>query len=367
MIRVKPTLKRGDRGNGSVRLLSFPALFATLAIVALLLGGCGRMGDPIAPDRALLSPAGTPALTGTGDGVTLDWTPPYLTAGGKRAPAPAGYLIERSSWSAGQEACDTCAEVTAIVAELDAEKLRLEGKTAERWTDSDLTPGYTYGYRVYPVDSRGRPGNPSVLSRVTWLKVAPPVVNATGQDASVLISYIPPEEIPSATTSKGLAVYDDAGRLVLQLPANTAEGSVTGLDNDNPYTFSGRWAVSTAEGWQLQSAPVYFTVTPSDVTSPEPPREVIAFGDREGISLNWLPSRTERYAALIIERKTVDDGAEEAGGWTVLARIDGAKISHTDTTAKPGVRYGYRLLSEDGAGNRSEPSPLATARRLKER
>ena len=45
--------------------------------------------------------------------LNLSWAPPYHTAGGKRAPAPKGYLIERSLWSTGGD-CEECADETAL-------------------------------------------------------------------------------------------------------------------------------------------------------------------------------------------------------------------------------------------------------------
>ncbi len=62
------------------------------------------------------------------------------------------------------------------------------------------------------------------------------------------------------------------------------------------------------------------------------------------------------------------EGAEAAlPQWQVVARVDGARMSYKDSLVEPGVRYRYRIISQDSAGNVSAPSSETSGRRLGKR
>lgn len=330
-------------------------------LFALALAGCGRMGDPIPPGEALLSAPATPTAAGRENRILLRWSAPKTTVGGKRAEAPTAYRVERSQWAPGETPCETCPEAARTAGTVDAAQRRERGEPAEFFSDAALTGGWTYRYRVYPVDDRGREGRPSAPVTISWHALPAPVVHAEpmNRGARILVDASP--VAPPPYSFSGLAVYDADGRLRLQLPAGTLAGEILDLPNDRVADFTCRWALAAPDGATLESAAAPLSVTPRDLAPPEPPRELIAMGETRAITLHWLPAVGEPYALIVLER--APEGAEDAA-WTELARLPGNTLSYADRGLAPGARYRYRAVALDAAGNPSAPSPVSAARSL---
>lgn len=122
-----------------------------LVLVVLLALGCGRRGDPRPPEE--FAPAPVRNLTGRGqvEGVVLSWQTPLQTADGDELLDLATFVIERGDYEKGEHTSfDELAELPALQ----------DPQTGVRqqdysFTDTTLTPGASYEYRVRALNGDG--------------------------------------------------------------------------------------------------------------------------------------------------------------------------------------------------------------------
>jgi hypothetical protein len=331
-----------------LRRLAWPAAVLLAAAVV----SCGRVGDPIAPGKTLLTAPEEPRLGGQGGAILFTWDKPGKTLAGSRAE-PAGYLVERDVWTGDRSACPDCPAESGVAARLDVEERKARGETATSWRDESVRPGWTYRYRVRAVDDRGRAGEPSRAVAMVWRPVGVPTVIVAGADRAAVVRYAPPD-IPAGARHEGLRAYGANGALLSTFPPNLSEGRLENLENGRPATIAFRWAAALPDETLVESEAAVVTFVPEDREPPPPPDQFVAFPESDGVRLLWMPARGEPYREVIIER------ALPEGEFAELARVSGTDTLYLDRTAESGVVYRYRCAVVDEAGNRSDfTSPIS--------
>jgi hypothetical protein len=133
----------------------FCLLFFPLAAV-LIFAGCGKKGDPI-PPRIKLPIVADLATTSLAEAIILGWSLD-VSAGGI-----GGFKILRSETNQGKEACPGCPQDYRPFKEvtLTDERLRREGATGFRYTDTDVRKGSVYSYRIAVCNRDGYCGESS--------------------------------------------------------------------------------------------------------------------------------------------------------------------------------------------------------------
>jgi hypothetical protein len=105
------------------------------------------------------------------------------------------------------------------------------------------------------------------------------------------------------------------------------------------------------EGLPAEELPVLF----ADVFPPPAPTRLDALSEGNLVRLIWSPVDAPDLAGYLVFR------AEKAGEAMPLTPEPLADPFFTDETARQGVRYRYTVRAVDRGGNRSAPSPEATA------
>jgi hypothetical protein len=125
-------------------------------MVVLIFAGCGKKGDPI-PPRMKLPIAADLTATSLPEGISLGWSLALSAEG------IGGFKILRSATNQGTEACPGCPQDYRPFKEvaLTDGRLRREGATGFRYTDTDVRNGSFYSYRIAVCDRAGYCGESS--------------------------------------------------------------------------------------------------------------------------------------------------------------------------------------------------------------
>jgi hypothetical protein len=125
-------------------------LSAILGLVLVLVAGvgCGKKGDPRAPELATPEPIRDLRAQAEGRGIALTWSRPMRYVDGKELRDLAGFAIFRKEISKTCPDCPVPYRERATVSVEDQEKFIK--KKQFRFVDQELTPQTTYRYRVSP-------------------------------------------------------------------------------------------------------------------------------------------------------------------------------------------------------------------------
>ena len=267
--------------------------------------------------------------------VVADTTPPSVPTGLTATGATGQVAL---SWTASTDAVG----VTAYRLYRDGVLIALP--TGTTFTDTGLTNGTAYAYRVAATDAAGNvsaqtapvTGTPADTQAPT----TPTALSATPGDAQVALSWT------ASTDNVAVAGYRVYRGGVLVASPSTPYYADTGLTNGTAYTYRVA-AVDAAGNASSQSSPVSATpVAPVvvDTTPPSaPPGLTATAGDRQ-VTLSWGAS-TDAVGVT---------GYDIYRGATLIALQTGT--TYTDTGLANGTVYAYTVKARDEAGNVSAGS-----------
>lgn len=319
-----------------VRSLRWPAA----AVAAVLLCGCGYIGDPQPPllnipervtDLTALQRAGKIIVAFTVPQLTTEGVvmrkPVTLDLRGGAAPDP----FDQSEWAARAR---------------------------------PLGEGPVIDHRArYEIPVQGWVGNEIVF--------AVRVVGENGRDAGwsnfATVAVVPPPQPPSDTRAEGVAegvrltwrgqgqrfrVWRRAGEENVFTPVGEAETAAF-VDTQIEYGVTYRYrvqALAAAGDGMAESEPgVEIAFTPEDRFAPAPPAGLAAVVSTGSIELAWERNTEGDFAAYRVYR-AVNGGAFERAAET------GTTPSFGDRKIEPGKVYRYAVSAVDKLGNESAPS-----------
>ena len=118
-----------------------------LVLVVAAAAGCGKKGDPRAPELAMPETIRDLKARAEGRGIALTWSRPMQYIDGKELRDLAGFVIFRKELSKSCPDCPAPYRERATVNVEDQEKFMK--KKQFRFVDQELTSQTTYRYRVF--------------------------------------------------------------------------------------------------------------------------------------------------------------------------------------------------------------------------
>jgi len=284
---------------------------AVLWALFAFLSGCGSSGDQYPPTV----PSGVQAAAVSSDSVQLNWT------ASQDDLLMFGYRVYRDGSRVGSTPLTT-------------------------YTDTGLSPGNTYGYRVSAYDWIGNESEKSTTLFVATADGSAPTAPANLQGTAVSTSRI--DLAWTASTDNvgvtGYRIYRDGA--VIGTTAGTSF-SDTGLAEYTTYVY--RVAACDAGGNEsTPSSPL--TATTVDATAPSVPSNLQGTGaSASQIDLTWTAS-TDNVG--VAGYRVYRDGSLVASP---------AGTTYSDTGLAAGTTYGYRVAAYDAAGNTSAQCAVVSA------
>jgi hypothetical protein len=342
--------------SGGRRPALTPVLVAVILLVAL--GACGRKGTPVAPERRVPSPVGDLGGVVREGGVELAWTVPRRRVDNSRLLDPGVARVFRTD-DAGQGdpkpallSHDRIAGYTEVgtVQLGDPPAPQVQGSRVVFTDRRDLTLGRRYTYVVVTTDAQGRTSPPSARLSLSFAAgPEPPVgLEATPGERQVRLSWRPSARFTDGSPVPGPLVYEVLRAPTADAPlapiARTAPGVTTatdrGLENERAYHYAVR-AVRQDGSTQIEGAPsARVEATPTDVTPPAPPADLVAIPSQGTVRLSWTPSPDTDVAGHVVYRAT------GTGPFTRVGSVRAPATTFTDRDVPPGT-YRYAVTAQD--------------------
>jgi hypothetical protein len=348
-----------------------PLVVAALVLAAL--GACGRKGAPVAPERRLPQPVSDLRGLVRDNGIELAWSLPRRRVDNSRLLDPAHSRIFRVDDAGSGDpkpavlADDRVAgytEVTAVRLAEPPSPLVQNGRVVvvDR---RDLSPGRRYTYVVVTTDAQGRTSAPSPRVTLTFLAApeAPGEVRAEPGERQVRLTWRPPARLIDGSAVSAPLAYDvlraPSPEAPLAAVARTEPGATSavdrGLENDRTYHYAVR-AVrqeggTTAEGAQTAR----IAATPTDLTAPAPPANLVAIPSAGTVRLSWTPSPDADVATYVVYRAGPGGAFERVGS----VRAPGTTFTDRDVPAGD-HRYAVTAQDTSAAANESRRSSEAS-------
>ncbi|MDA8160942.1 MAG: fibronectin type III domain-containing protein [Desulfobacteraceae bacterium] len=334
----------------------------SLALLLVLLYGCGLKTPPIPPHEAVPRPIHDLKFFQDENQVVLTWTYPKHTTVGTDLPGIKSFLILRSVVPES-DYCPGCPVVFSSTVEVPAEQAIVDAKRRQaRYTETILRPGHRYLYQVRTKAGWRLVSDDSNLVSFFWdaPAQAPEGLAAVAGDGRISLSWQPVAKLINGADLANAVRYQVYRRLPGQddfkpLGETTAATSYTdaGLVNGQTYRYQVR-AVREANATQLiglASHPV--SASPRDLTPPAPPRGLRAVRMSGGVRLMWEPNREDDLAGYRIYRRlSGEDKIKKIG------EVSKNQLSFVDPLPHAPDGCDWRITAFDQAqpANESEPS-----------
>lgn len=319
-------------------------------MLTLLIFGCGKKGPIVAPQKAKV--AFKDLKLGVREGrVRIEFRPPmglaYLSSGG----AIVAYELVRQEGKTQDE--------------LEHAKWRfIERKDAlhsqemlPKYTfqDDSVTPGRAYRYKVRSENEEGFSEFESPPLGLVFVQPPPPplIEEIEGGDGSIRVKLSFPT-IEEKQVRYHLYLWEsgrsvpDSPSAILDKPRPTY--AFNGLKNGVSYTVIARSALLSGDVWIEGQSSDPAQAMPKDVVAPSAPTHLQAVSTLHGVQLFWDPSSDSDVSGYRVYR------SEPGKEFVPLHQDTLPALSYLDTLVKPGVRYRYRVVALDEAGNASTPS-----------
>jgi hypothetical protein len=338
-----------------------------LAFLVLgLFGACGRKETPISPDLVLPAAVRNFHLSQEGDSLVASWVFPQVNQLGQPLTQLGGFRLYRCAVP-GVSPAAGCAPDFVLLADIDMEYPTVGKIQGERviYQDRDLAPGKCYSYRVAAYGPGGGMGVWSQILSQAWgvLPRAPAGLAAEAKDREVQLSWPEVKALQDGAPIRdlaGYAVYRQSGhgdwQRLTPAPVTVNRYQDVAVTNEVEYTYMIR-TIRPLGQYELASldSPGR-TVTPTDLTPPPPPLNLVAAPTSRGVELRWEPSPATDLAGYRVYRLR----AGEAKPVRLTPEL--LKTPHfLDTQAAPGQTYAYAVTAVDDSRRANESAPSEEA------
>lgn len=130
--------------------------------------GCGKRGDPKAPE--VTAPKSVRFFTARGavDGIQLSWQAPEETASGDELLDLSGFVVHRSVYAEDENPHYKEVGEIEISRNKDTDIAQYSKQTVFSYKDKEVKPGTRYQYYVAPINDDGVEGEAPQIIRVLF-------------------------------------------------------------------------------------------------------------------------------------------------------------------------------------------------------
>lgn len=311
------------------------------AACALLLSGCGYVGDPLPPLLRIPVPVTDLSAVQRGSRIVVEFTVPRFSTEGallreepqldlRAGPAPSPF--DANAWAAQAKAIGP--------GPVETGRARYE-VPINGWAGREI---------VFGVRALGSGGREAGWSNYAVVAVVPPI----GRPEDVRAEAVP-EGVRLAWRGEAplYRVFRRAeGEQPFAATGETAQPSWTdtAAETGRSYEYLVRGIVKTGAGEAESEPSPAVRITPADLLPPAVPAGVRAVASLSGIELAWERNTEADFSAYRVWRAALPDGQ--------LAPVaeSGQTPGYTDRTIERGKPYRYAVSALDTAGNESRPS-----------
>lgn len=358
-----------------------------IAILGLLLAGCGAPGEPQPPSPAI--PAAISDLTAhqQGNGVQLVFTLPVRTTAGERLVEPPAIEVFRGSLkpdgSPDNKTFQLVYTIPGALADTNAALGKIQFTDPLPPEQLHAKPGTTYAYRVR---TRASKKKDSADSNTVVAKVYPVANRIASVDARVTqsaieLSWTAPDVAIIEGSREPLAGYhvyrgeldpplpssNDLSQAKWKSPPTLLASSQSNSYGDTLFEFDRTYlyqvrSIVIADGNLIESddsAPAI--VTPRDTFPPAPPQNVVEaeVPGADGavtVDLSWsINSETDLAGYRVYRSEQQGERGQPINAELLLSP------AYRDISVSPSHRYWYTVTAVDRAGNESGPSEAVLA------
>jgi hypothetical protein len=332
-----------------------------LTILILLVVSCGKKAPPVPWETVVPKRIVDLEAVSREGRLLLQWTFPKENTDKSILTDLAGFHILRSEGVLVGEECKGCGEKPKVVYEMkfDSKDERQGKKISISFEDQE--PRKVYAYQVISINRRGHPSSPSNPVSVYWdfPPQAPGRVNAERGDKRVDLSWDPIEGI------RGYHIYRRGGEGVFSLtplnrePLTMNEYVDLNVENEKRYFYTIRAVKRVAKTDIEGKGSIEIPVTPTDLTPPDSPVDLVAIPLKNGIELNWKRNQDPDLLGYHVYRREPGENR-----FTRLTESPWSKEVYLDPHVQFGKDYEYAVTAVDNSINRNE-SPRSEEVRVK--
>ena len=311
-----------------------------LCAAALVLSGCGYIGEPMYPLLNIPSRVTDLAAVQRGSRVIFQFTLPPLTTEGKLARIGRVEVRAGDAGPATFEMNEWVARSKPIEVESAGKKHILSETPAAPWAGKDLV----FAVKVYGVNKRDAGWSNLAIVSVVPPLAAPAGVQVVAVAEGVRVSW----QGPAGQYRIFRRVENDPA--VSQMAnVDTTQWLDTTTEYGKQYHYVVQAVQKTGNGEAQSDLSEEKSVTPEDKFPPAIPAGLNAVTAAENIELVWDRNTEPDLAGYRLYR-AIGDGKLEK-----IADIQNAP-SYSDRKLEPGKRYRYAVSAVDRLGNESELS-----------
>jgi hypothetical protein len=346
------------------------------ALIVVALGACGRKGSPVAPEQRV--PQVVSDLRGAvrGDRIELTWSSPRRRVDNSRLIDPGLARVFRAEDAGAGDPKPALLTGDRIAGYTEVGTIRLAepasplvgaGGRIDFADRRDLTVGRRYTYVVVTSDAQGRTSPPSKRMSVTFLAAPEPPagLQAEAGERQVRLSWQPTARLTDGSAAGTPLVYEILRAATAEAPLapiTRTEPGVTSVvdrnvENDRTYHYAvraiRREGTGTAEGEPSSR----IAATPTDLTPPAPPADLVAIPSQGTVRLSWSPSPDADVSGYVIYRAP-------AGGARI--RVGSVRVPATTFVDQgvPAGEYRYTVTAQDTSARANESRATNEARVL---
>jgi Prokaryotic lipoprotein-attachment site len=340
----------------SHRLALAPLLVAAVIVAAL--GACGRKGPPVAPERRVPQPViDLHGLVREG-GIELAWSLPHRRVDNSRLTDLGVARVFRADDAGQGDPKPALLKDDRVAGYTEVGTVRLAEPPSPlvqrgRIVFADhrnLVLGRRYTYVVLTTDAEGRVSPPSTRLTLTFVAAPQPPgdLRAEPGEREVRLSWQRPTRLADGSPATGPLVYE----ILRATAADAPLASVTrtapdvtsttdrGLENERVYYYAVR-AIRQDGATQVEGeATARVAATPTDVTPPAAPTNLVAIPSDRTVRLSWTPSPDADLGGYVVYR------AEGGGPFVRVGSVRAPGTTFTDRDLSPGG-YRYAVTAQD--------------------